>query len=461
VPQIATASLAAALLPLACSSTTESGTLQLVTGQETDTYSQLPVPASLEVDSIDSSGNATQVATASLPANAVDLGSFDPTAAGIIQVSAFTAPADAGATVGNRVLAGQSIVVLFGDLSGATLPVFIQRTREMARLPNPPSDSRALPVVGVIEGRYVVVTGGGAATDGGLGATTMVYDLGSFSQVSPAITLPIIPTSMAFVGFVGWLVNDVGVYQYDFSSGTSTSVTLPSGASFLDIAGGATVSAPDGSQYIVGATRTTGAPTQAVLALDSSGNPSWLTLADQRLGAAATWLPSLGLVVTGGSPTAPGAEVIAVASTTGASTGSTYAYPPDPSIGAGAAALDGTHVLVAGGTLQDGTTSAGVHLVDLSCTSACLPAPWAPLDATITGAQVFAINSSSAVVVGSEPPSSTTPGLTHVYQVTSSASIEVPTKVVHTQAAAIASPIGVVGSVLLFGGAPAIESLGL
>jgi hypothetical protein len=140
--------------------------------------------------------------------------------------------------------------------------------------------------------------------------------------------------------------------------------------------------------------------------------------------------------------------------------GSPYAYAPDPSIGAGAAALDGSHVLVAGGILPDGT-SAGVRLIDLSCNAGCAPLAWAPLGATITGAQVFAINSTSAVVAGSEPSSSTTPGLTHVYQVTSSSSTEVPTKVVHTQAAAIASPIGVVGSVLLFGGAPAIESLGL
>jgi hypothetical protein len=83
------------------------------------------------------------------------------------------------------------------------------------------------------------------------------------------------------------------------------------------------------------------------------------------------------------------------------------------------------------------------------------------LGATITGAQAFAIDATSAVVVGSEPPTSATPGLTHVYEVTSSATTEVPTKVPHTNAAAVASPVGVVGSVLLVSGAPEIESLGL
>jgi hypothetical protein len=443
---------------LACSSN-ESGTLELVTGQETDTFTQAPVPAKLEVTSIDSSGNQTELATATLPASTMDLGSLDPNSAGIIQVSGVD---DAG----TRILSGQSIPVLFGWIDGITLPVFIQRTGELARLPDPPTDSRPSPVAGVINGRYVVVTGGADAT---LASTTMLYDLMELAPVSPAVTLPLTPTSMAFVGTVGWLINTTGVYQYDFSTGIPTSVTLPTGPSLPDIAGGATVSAPDGSQYIVGATRTTGDATAAVLAIDSSGNPAWLTLANARLGAAATWVASVGLVVIGGSATAHGAEVIRVGS---ASTGAPDASPPDPSVGSGAAALDGSHVLIAGGVLPDGS-SAGVRTIDLSCTTQCAPVVWPPLGAPIIGVQAFAGgagsaseagsvgSATSAVVVGSEPPTSAAPGLTHVYQVTSSATTEIPTKVAHTNAGALASPIGVVGSVLLVGGAPAIESLGL
>jgi len=446
-----------------------------VTGLETDTFTQAPVPTKLEVTSIDSSGNQTELATAPLPASTMDLGSLDPNSAGIIQVTGFD---DAG----TRILAGQSLPVLFGWIDGVTLPVFIQRTGEFARLPDPPSDSRPSPVAGVLNGRYIVVTGG---ADPALASTTMIYDLMELEPVSPAVTLPLTPTSMAFVApvaddsdggstdSIGWLINAAGVYQYDFSTGTPTSVILPTGYLPADIAGGATVSAPDGSQYIVGATRTTGAPTAAVLAIDSRGNPSWLTLAQTRLGAAATWVASVGLVVTGGNqtgdPTAHGAEVITVAS---ASTGAPYPYPPDPSVGSGAVALDGSHVLIAGGVLPDGS-SAGVRKIDLSCMTQCAPVAWQPLGASITGAQAFAGgvgsasdagsagSATSAVVVGSEPPTSTTPGLTHVYQVTSSATTEIPTKVAHTNAGALSSPIGVVGSVLLVGGAPAIESLGL
>jgi hypothetical protein len=439
-----------ATFAVACSSSA-SGTIKLVTGQETDTFTRAPVPAKLAIDSIDSSGNETSVGSATLPAATIDLGSFDPSSAGILRVLGYDA---SGMT---KILCGQTVVVLFGGIEGATLPLFVQRTGEMARLPNPPPDARPAPVTGVIAGRYVVATGG---TDPTLAATTMVYDLASLSPVSPAVTLPETPTSMAFVGLVGWLVNDAGVYQYNFSNGGSTAVTLPTGPSFMDISGGATVSAPDGSQYIVGATRTTGDPTKAVLAIDASGNPSWLSLSAARLGAAAAWLPSVGLVVTGGSSTAAGAETIAVASTTGASTGSPFAYPPDPSIGAGAAVLDGARILVAGGILPDGS-SAGARVIDVSCTAQCVAQVWHSPAASLVRAQVFAVDSTSAVVVGSEPATSASPGLTHVYQVTSAATTEVPTKVAHTLASALASPIGIVGSVLLVGGAPALESLGL
>jgi len=439
------AALCASSSAMSCSSS-ESGTLQLVTGEETDTFTQAPVPVSLEVDSIDSSGTSTKVATASLPTSQIDLGSFDPTAAGILQVTASD-------PLRPRILAGQSVVVLFGDIAGISLPVFIQRVGEFARLPQPPSDSRPSPVVGVISGRYVVVTGGSDPT---LAATTTIYDLANMAPISPSVTLPSTPTSMAFAGLVGWLINGAGVSQYDFSSGSSASVILPTGPSYLDIAGGATVSAPDGSQYIVGATRTTGAATSAVLALDSNGNPSWLTLYAARLGAAAAWVPSVGLVVTGGNATAPGAEVIAVAT---ASTGAPRDYPPDPSVGSGAATLDASQVLIAGGLLPDGS-SAGVRVIDPSCTAQCAPATWQSLGTPIASAQAFAIDATSAVVVGSEPATGATPGLTHVYNVTSTATAEVPTKVPHHFATAVASPIGVVGSVLLLGGAPAIESLG-
>jgi hypothetical protein len=67
---------------------------------------------------------------------------------------------------------------------------------------------------------------------------------------------------------------------------------------------------------------------------------------------------------------------------------------------------------------------------------------------------VFAANPKTAVVVGSEWISLET----HVFVVTSSAVTEVPTKVPHFGARAVASPLGTPGSFLLYGGANDIES---
>ncbi len=68
----------AVLAPLlaACSST-PNGTLQLVTGEETDTFTRAPVPTRLRVDGVDSSGTATTLASVSLPASSIDLGTHD------------------------------------------------------------------------------------------------------------------------------------------------------------------------------------------------------------------------------------------------------------------------------------------------------------------------------------------------------------------------------------------------
>ncbi len=46
-------------------------------------------------------------------------------------------------------------------------------------------------------------------------------------------------------------------------------------------------------------------------------------------------------------------------------------------------------------------------------------------------------------------------GATHVYEVTKTSATELPTKAVHTRARATIAPVG---SVVLFGGAPEIES---
>jgi hypothetical protein len=423
-----------------CSSKAPSGQLKIVTGEETDTFTRAPAPVTLQVDSIDTSGHSQTLATKSLPTASIDLGSLDESAVATLEVLGLDAN-------GNRLVFGRSIPIQFGALDGLTIPLFVQRTGELARLPSPLPDARTEPTLAVIGGRFLFV-GGGA--DSALASTIQLYDFAGYSALGSPPTMPRIPESVAMVRTVGWLIDGAGATQFDFSNSSSAVVIPPTGGSFGEVAGGATVSARDGSQFVVGATRTTGAATARVLALDPSGKPSWLTLSAPRLGAAATWVEGQGLVVAGGSATASGVEMVSVGSTTGAP----LAYPPDASTGAGATALDRQHVLLAGGVAPPASSDAGARTIDLACLSQCAPAPWSPLPAAVVPAQAFAIDPANALVVGSEPVT----GTTHVYRLTSATATELMPKVAHARARAVASPVGPPGSVIVFGGANEIES---
>lgn len=145
------------------------------------------------------------------------------------------------------------------------------------------------------------------------------------------------------------------------------------------------------------------------------GNVAWLTLSEPRLGAAATWVSGRGLVITGGSASGSGVEVInpTAGATTAAASGAPLAYPADPSSGSGATPLPGgQYVLLAGGLLPNGQ-DAGVRLIDLACGTACTPTWWTSLPIALATAQAFALSATSALVVGNEPGT----GLTHAFVV--------------------------------------------
>ncbi len=232
----------------------------------------------------------------------------------------------------------------------------------------------------------------------------------------------------------------------------------------------------------MGATRTQGSPTQAVLEIDAtdtsntsypSGNLKWLSLTTPRLGAAAAWVPGEGLVVIGGNAggasttgrrrtqdgtaQAAGVELFTASTGTSANFTALPQFPSDPSIGAGATDLyDPQTVLVAGGITPTGQ-DAGVRIFDLTCMagSASCVKPWATLPIPLTAASTYVLangGKESALVVGNELVS----GLTHTFLVNSAKATEVPTKVPHHNASSIQSPVGF-GAVLLFGGADEIE----
>ena len=262
------------------------------------------------------------------------------------------------------------------------------------------------------------------------------------------------------MGTVAWLINATGATYFDFSSSASLAVPVPPGGSFADVAGGATVVDSSGVQYIVGGTRTSGAPSATILKIDPNdssnasypyGNASWLTLPTVRLGAAAAWVDTHGLVVVGGNTTADGPGIEVVSTTFSGS--SALPFPADPSFGTGATTLDDQHVLLAGGLLPT-LADPGVRAIDLSCTPSasrsCVTA-WAALPLPLAIAQTFAWTASDGLVVGDEFAT----GKTDVFRVGPMSATPVATRVPHTNARAVWSPVG---SVVLFGGADVIES---
>ena len=464
-------------LLLSCNSAA-SGTIQIITGEETDTFTQTPVPTMLVVQAEDpATSDKTTLASVPYPSDTIDLGSQDQNAVASLLVSAMDG------TSGPELVYGASIPLQYGALDGETLPIFVQRVGQNARLPNPPTDTRQAPTLAVLSDRFLIIGGGSEASTS---LTTQVYDFGQFSLLNPPPVLPLVPASMPIVGTVALLLatgpdaGGDGSY-YDFSQDMAQSVTAPvdsTGFTFADVAGGQTIyDATDGTGYVfvVGATRTTGPPpgTAAVLMINPNdtsnasyptGALTWLSLSAPRLGASAAWVGGEGLVVAGGSATANGVEVLAISASADPALGTPLDFPPDPSSGSGMTALGQQFVLLAGGLTPSGA-DAGVREINLACVQAtsspCGPTPWGPnggalpalADGTnaITSAFAFTFDAADAFVVGSEPSSSPTPGLTHTFTLSSTAgAVEVPTKVPHTNAAAIVSPMQ--SSVLVFGG---------
>jgi hypothetical protein len=446
----------------------DNATISIVTGGETDTFTQSPVPTSLQVAAVQSDGDGGQTTTiladATLPATSVDLGSLDESASAVITVAGFDSNND-------QVLSGQSLQLDFSELPGANVPIFVQRKDQFARLPNPLSDTRTSPTLAILQGEYLLVAGG---DDADASATTQLYDFLALSPLGNPPTLPRVPESIAFDGAIGWLFDGDGGTYWDFSQSAEGGITLPSGGTFADIAGGQTLTDENGVQYIVGATRTTGAPSQWILEVnpnDSSnanypyGNATWHALNTPRLGASAAWVTGVGLIVTGGSAasdggTADGAEFLAEDSNTNTSSTVNLGYPADPSVGSGATAISPQQIVIAGGILNG--VSAGVRAIGTTlCNGTCMPIPWGPdLPIPLTSVQAFALSGSTVLVVGSEPATESdgganpNAGLTHVYEASTTAVTEIPTKVPHINARAIGSPIG---TIVLFGGSPGGE----
>jgi hypothetical protein len=423
------------VLAIAACAKTPTGTLALVVGEESDAFSRAPAPTSLVVEKVDGSGNVSTLTTVALPVpssgdtpdtpGTVGLPDQTQTDEGAVRV---TAKDDSG----NVLLRGQSLPVTFGDLAGATLDVFVQRTGEFARMSKGFDDREGAVVAGVV-GRYIAIAGGGSAT-------CAIYDLMNLIALPNPPTLPRTPKSIASVGTGLLLVDDQGATAFDLSDSSTGELAAPSGGNFGEIAGGATVVGSDGSQYLVGAARASGAESARILVIDPTGALSFAALATARVGAAAAWVDGRGLVVVGGSASAGTVEVLGK----GAASASALGLPPVKAGGLSAAALDGDHVVVVG--------DATVQVLDLACApgpQGCV-ATWAALPSPLVRSDVYAIDPASAFVVGDDAS-----GNTRAFRISASSAVEVTPKMARKGARSLWIPTG---SVALVGGADTIEA---
>jgi hypothetical protein len=225
----------------------------------------------------------------------------------------------------------------------------------------------------------------------------------------------------------------------DLSTAATSVVRAPDGGSFAEVAGGQTIYAPDGSAYVVGATRRTGTPSNRFLRVQS-GALTWGTLSVARLGAGATWVEGRGLIVVGGSATGAGLEVVATDSVLGAP----LPFAAVPDAGLGAAPLGTGKLFVA----------PGPRVFDLACTTTCAPEVWAGIPIALTSAQAFSFRTIAdrAWVVGHEPS-----GNTRVFEARATASTELPLRIPRNRATATPLPTGALA--IVGGGSPVIESL--
>lgn len=398
---VALVALGASVLSAACSGDPE-GSINVSLGEESDALSRAPAPTTLVVETLALDRTKKEIARVTLPASAdASLGELPRGDVGALALTAFDAS--------NRVLLrGETLYLQWGALENHTLDVFLQRTGELARVPRGPSAFDAK-VATVAVGRYVL-----AAND----TSTFLYDLLNLRPLDNPPVLSRNARSLVTFDTTAILIDESGADLFDLQLRRRDDLAAPAGATFAEVAGGATVRAPDGTQYVVGPTRPDGVPTDKILKVDPEGNVTVLTITVPRVGACSTWVEGRGLVIYGGNA---GGEVIAP----GATSSARLPFPEDGIRPCGATTLDGTHVLIVGNEAR---------VLDLDCAADCKPVAW-PGTLGIVRAEAFTLSPTAALVVGDDVN-----GNTRAVRASAEGPREVPLKTPRRGARLIALP---------------------
>ena len=370
-----------------------SGQMRLVQGLETDTWTRDPAPVSVEVEKQLVDGERTLLKTLAVPASGFEL---DDGAVGRYDVLG----KDANGTVQVR---GTSLLLDPRGFAGARVPLYVARAGEFSRPDALERDIGEAPLLNFMYGRHLFAVARGGAE----AVVTESFDVAFWDTYRgmPSFTCPQGPCAFQSTAVVlsSYLLGVGANFAnwYDLDYGRFRVVDPPSGlTSFAEVAGGQTIAGPEGTSFIVGATRMS-EPTDKVLAISRTGELSTLVLVGPRSGAAASWVDGRGLIVAGGSATAAGAELLAA----GATAFVPLPYPPDATRGASLAALDAARVLRIGGKSADASPAATVEL-SLACGADCTVTPRgaaAPLDET----RAFALGGEQVLTVGLNPDGET------------------------------------------------------
>jgi hypothetical protein len=309
------------------------------------------------------------------------------------------------------VLRGHSIYYGMTSIYAVRIPIFMGKVQSWARPLSELSNAHQRPIVTTMY--ELLIAAGGEPVAGQDLATPEFFDAAAWQTSSAQPPLPRTPKSVASLGTQLILIDDTGSGWLDLNNdATGTVPATDPPLDYAQISGGATFEQPS-TRFIVGATRQEGAPTDKVLvlALDDNGNltSKVLTLTTPRLGAAAGFVGTT-LVVSGGSATGAGVEVLAM----GATAFTTLPFPPDATAGHGMAPLDANTALVAGGQDAGTMMPASMRSIDLTCTANCAATEIGTLPMPLARTKVFVLDPSQMVVVGETDENSST-GVDHAF----------------------------------------------
>lgn len=436
-------------LLLACSS--PSGTISITTGGEQGALTRTPAVVTVTLDAVDQTGAHTTLVTATLPDAQIDLGDQSQTLVASLQLAGKD-----GAN--NDILFGATPLVELGALDGATLPLFVQRRGELARMPGSTEDARSMPLLAATNrGIYWV--------GGSLSSTSDPLDLGGYDLLAlDAFTancaVNVHAKSFALVeltsessngdfAYVG-LVGDDGFLAVGLPScggGADTPMTtVPTDLnipSWSSVEGAATVMGDDGTAFIVGPSNPDAASASILVLSPTATTVTAINAPVALQGAAVAWAPGRGIFLYGGGG---GATTV---SSAGAQ--SKYGYADDPTQGGAAVAFDKTSTML----VLEGDQLSTLDLTRNCPNDSCTPTAWGvPFPVTLENASLFAMGTTGKevfVAVGEDAS-----GATHLVRADATTSVDVPLKIPRQHARAVKTTTGAV--VIVGGGSATPES---